>query len=106
MAQFRLLGDHSIANQVLLAGTIQATADVGGVLPVNWKPTGNSEPLDSAALTLFYNAGPQVPGLVRQQWSTIGLAPPVTYWRATSPLTGPTSWQLTGLGAGLAPISQ
>ena len=101
MATFRLLADHFINGAVLLAGSIQTTGDL---LPVNWRPSNNSEPLDGSALTLFYNAGPQLPSLVRAQWSTIGVAPPVTYWKPI-PAAGLPFYGLTGLGSGLAPIS-
>jgi hypothetical protein len=105
MATYRMLQDHYIANQLLLTGTIQSTADVGGVLPTNWKPSANVDPLDAAAVNSFYALGPQPLGLVRQQLASILMFPPVTYWKATNAGAN-TSWTLTGLGAGLPAISQ
>jgi hypothetical protein len=105
MATYRMLQDHYVANQLLLTGTIQSTADVGGVLPTNWKPSANVEPLDAAAVSAFYALGPQPLGLVRQQYDELLMSPPVTFWKATN-VGGLKSYSLTGLGAGLAPISQ
>jgi hypothetical protein len=103
MATYRLLEDHYVANQFLSAGSTQSTADVGGVLPIGWKPTPNVEPLDVAAVNAFYAAGPQQPGLIRSQFSGIYIAPPITFWQSIA-LGDATLWQLTGLGATLAPI--
>jgi hypothetical protein len=104
MAQYRLLADHWIGQFYFAAGTMASTSDVGGLLPANWTPSGNSEPLDTDAVNAFWNAGPQLLGLVRSQFSNQYVAPPVTYWLAQPQDTAPTKWTMTGLGAGLAPI--
>lgn len=117
MSQYRLLTDHYIANQILQGGTIQSTADVGGLLPVGWIPTPNVDPLDTPAVNAFYAQGPQFTGLVRSVLVGIPVVPPVTYWKelvdtpwskgfstAFGPRTGSHLWSLTGLGSAMAPI--
>jgi hypothetical protein len=102
MSTYRTLSDIYLGGAAILAGTILSTQDVGGGLPVNWVPPAAVDPLDTAAVTAFYAAGPQImPILIRQQWSNVFVAPPVTYWRQIS---GSNQWQLMGLGANLAPI--
>jgi hypothetical protein len=103
MSTYRLLADHFISNQLLQAGTVQTTANIpGGVLPLNFQPSGACEPLDASAVSQFYAQGPQTfPVLIRQQWSTIPVFSPTTFWRQ---LPYGQRWQLTGLGAGLPPI--
>ncbi len=80
MAQYRFLADHYTDGGFIQAGSVEATADVGGVLPAGWQPTGAVDPLDQAALAAFYAMGPQVGWPVRQQWSGIGVSPAVTRW--------------------------
>jgi hypothetical protein len=104
MSQYRFLQDASVGQFYYPAGTIASTADVGGTLPVGWVP-GDVEPLDTAGVNAVYARGPLVPGLVRAQFSTQAVPTPATYWKGT-PMAGATSWQLTGLGASLAPIFQ
>jgi hypothetical protein len=111
MAQYRFLTDHYIGTTYILAGTTASTADAigGGTLPINFRPSGNCEPLDTPAVNAFYAQGPQLLGLVRPQWATIPVNAPVTYWRGTPLPAVPganagTSWQLTGLGANLPAI--
>jgi hypothetical protein len=102
MSQYRFLQDASVGQFYYPAGTIASTADVGGTLPTNWLPNGDVDPLDTAAVTAFYNRGPQVAGLIRTQFVPLPVVPPTTYWLATP---GPvTSWQLQGLGSNLSPI--
>ena len=103
MSQYRFLQDAYVGTQYFLAGTTAATADVaGGTLPIGWTPSVCVDPLDTPAVNAFYAQGPQTfPILIRQQWSTQPVSPPVTYWRQ---IPGGRMWQLTGLGAGLPPI--
>jgi hypothetical protein len=104
MSQYRFLQDASVGQLYYEAGTIASTADVGGTLPSGWKPNGDVDPLDTAAVNAFWAMGPQPLGLVRAQFSTQAVNPPVTAWIATP---GPvTSWRLTGLGAGLGAVFQ
>jgi hypothetical protein len=108
MATYRFLQDHHIGGYHA-AGDTASTADVGGTLPTNWKPTGGVDPLDAAAVNAFYAAGPQATQPVQARWTDVPVSAPVTYWRATSlpavpGARGLTSWQLTGLGANLPPI--
>jgi hypothetical protein len=103
MASYRLLVDHFLPGGAYIpAGSIVSTVDVGGTLPVNWISNA-VDPLDTAAVNVFYAAGPQImPILVRQQWTNVPVFTPVTYWRQLP--GGSKQWQLTGLGAGLPPI--
>jgi hypothetical protein len=91
MAQYRFLQDAYIAGQYFNAG------DVATLLN-NFIPPAAVDPLDSAAVTAFFAAGPQLCGLIRARWSTQFVAPPVTRW---VPGPGSNQWQLTGLGAGM-----
>jgi hypothetical protein len=101
-ATYRLLEDHYINDVLLEAGTTVTDTGAGAQIPVGWKPTLNCEPLDSGGLAAFYAQPPGLAGLVRAQWTTQAVNPAVTYWVATP---GPvTSWSLTGLGSGLAPV--
>jgi hypothetical protein len=102
MSTYRLLQDHFLpGGAYALAGSIVSTVDVGGTLPNGWVSNA-VDPLDASALQAFWAAGPQITPLVRQQWTNVPVLGPVTYWR---PVPGSTNqWQLTGLGAGLAPI--
>jgi hypothetical protein len=102
VSTYRFLQDAYIGTQYFQAGTTAATADVaGGTLPIGWKPGVCVEPLDTPAVNAFYAVGPQTPILIRQQWSTISVSSPVTYWKQ---IPGGMMWQLVGLGAGLPPI--
>ncbi len=110
MSTYRMLEDHWVNNQYLVAGTVQTTADVGGLLPANWIPTPNVDPLDTPAVNAFYAVGPVRP--------VTPIATPVTYWTllATQSDFDPAdfspadfftfsqsnSWVLTGLGANIA----
>jgi hypothetical protein len=109
MSQYRFLQDHSVGGVYYQAGTSASTADVGGSLPVNWQPTGASEPLDAPAVAAFYAMGPQLGALIRQQWVGLPVAKPVTYWipnpNPTFPGNSAREYVLTGLGAGL-PFAQ
>lgn len=89
MSLYRFLQDHFINNQTYLAGTTASTADAGGSLPSGFIPTVAMEPLDGAAVTAFWTAaniagltrgGFGNLGLVRQQWTNIYVAPPITYF--------------------------
>jgi hypothetical protein len=102
MAQYRFLQDCYVGTAYVNAGDVASTADVGGALPANFIPPAAVDPLDTPAVNAFYAQGPQtMPLLVRQQWSTIPVNVPVTYWKQ---IPGGKLWQLTGLGAGLPPI--
>lgn len=102
-ATYRLLADHYINNALLPAGSVVTDTGAGAQIPVGWTPSPAVDPLDSGAVTQFYNAGPGLCGLCRAQFSTQAVNPPATYWKGTA-MAGVTSWQLTGLGSGLAPI--
>ena len=94
MARYRWISDGHVNNTYYHAGDIFTAAD-------DWIPPAAVDPLDAAAVSAFYAAGPQIRPLVRQQWTTRAVNPPVTYWQRASG----NFWELTGLGAGLAPIS-
>ena len=101
MSSYRFLQNHYVDGVTYLAGTTASTADVGGPLPEGWAPSGQVDPLDSAAVQAFWNAGVQLLGLVRQQWTGISVPKPTTYW---VPAVNPNPYReylLTGLGAGM-----
>jgi hypothetical protein len=102
MALYRFLSDHYVGTQYYLAGTIASTADVGGTLPTGWPPSNAVDPLDNAGVNAFYALGQTTPVLVRTQWSTQSVSPPVTYWKRV--VGSSNQWALTGLGAGLPAI--
>ena len=104
MARYRFLQDHHIGGLYFAAGAIAATADVGGLLPADWVPTAGVDPLDNAAVNAFHASGPNPPNLMRQQWTGVNVAPPITYWTGVAINEGTTQWSLTGLGAGLPAI--
>ena len=104
MASYRWLQDCYVNGVYYNAGDVAQTADVlGGTLPIGWQPNAAVDPLDTGAVYAFWNAGPQLLGLVRMQWSGIPVNPPTTYWKAI-PSSGATQFRLTGLGAGLPPL--
>jgi hypothetical protein len=98
MAQYRWLQDGYVNGFYYQAGDVASTANAGGTLPNTFIPPGAVDPLDTAAVTAFFNAGPQICGLIRPQWSTQVVTPPVTRW---IPGPGASQMQLTGLGAGM-----
>jgi hypothetical protein len=96
MARYRWLQDGYVNGAYYHAGDIMQTAD-------DWVPSAALDPLDTAAVTALYNAGPQtMPLLIRQQWSHAPVSPPLTYWKQ---IPGTNKWQLTGLGSGYPSIS-
>lgn len=102
MALYRFLQDHFVNGVTYLTGTTASTADVGGTLPAGWVPSGQVDPLDNAAVQAFWNAGVQLLGLTRQQWTGVPVARPVTFW---TPAVTPNPYRefiLTGLGAGMS----
>jgi hypothetical protein len=69
-------------------------------LPDTWRPNGSVEPLDAEAAQAFFNAGPQLTPLVRQQWENLLVTRgPATYWKPVD--AAKETWELTGLGRGL-----
>jgi hypothetical protein len=104
MSRYRMLSPHSINGYYLSAGTIQSTADVGGLLPTNWVPDGSVEALDTPAVNAVYAAGIQ-PWIPQPGSLSFLVAPPQTYWRVVSQIGGGMAlWQLTGLGSALAQV--
>ena len=101
MSVYRFLADHYTDGGFVQAGSVASTADVGGILPAGWQPTGAVDPLDQAAVAAFYNQGPQVGWPVRQQWSGIGVSPAVTRWVLVDPNS--RTYSLVGLGIGMPP---
>jgi hypothetical protein len=91
MAQYRALQDCYLAGAYYLAGDTITLSN-------NFIPPGAVDPLDAPAVTAFFNAGPQLCGLIRPQWSGQVVGPPVTRW---VPGPGAYQWSLTGLGAGM-----
>ena len=102
MSKYRFFQDAWVGTNNYTAGDIASTADVGGTLPTNWVPCVAVDPLDASAINAFWQAGVQLPGLVRQQWNGIPVAPPLIYWKPFN-LINAVSYQLTGAGAALGP---
>jgi hypothetical protein len=105
MSTYRFLQDHYVNGVAYLAGTTAATYDVGGTLPVGWVPTGQVDPLDTAAVNAFWAAGPQLTGSIRTQWSNLAVAPPLTRWVDRVIPNLYREYVLNGLGTGL-PMKQ
>lgn len=114
-AQYKLLTDHYFPNKgIVLAGTYVTEGD--GNIPIGWTPTLAVEPLNSDAITAFWNTGPRGMNDAecgRDYWPlgwlnrfengdpTIPIRAPSVYW---APVAGrPGVWQLTGNGASLGP---
>jgi hypothetical protein len=92
MARYRFLAAAYIDGRVFQPGE---QAD----LRADWVPGPYVEPLDAEAARAFFDAGPMVLGLVRQQWSDLVVTRyPVTYWRPTDATK--ETWELVGLGSG------
>jgi hypothetical protein len=94
MAQYRFLADCFVGQSHILAGTTVSMAD-------DWVPHGNCEPIDAAAIRAFWNAGPQLCGVVRPQWSNQVVTLPSCHWQCVNPVN--SMYQLTGAGASLGP---
>ncbi len=81
-ATYYMLEDQWIDNQFYLpAGTIQSTRDLGGVLPLNWVPNPNVDPVDDGAVAAYTAVGYQPRGLSRQQYTTTPVLPPNYVWK-------------------------
>jgi hypothetical protein len=101
MSTYRFLQDHYVNGVTYQAGTTASTFDAGGTLPTGWVPTGQVDPLDNAAVTAFYSAGPQLNGAIKTQWSGLSVAAPVTRWTDRVLPNLYREYVLTGLGVGL-----
>ena len=97
MAQYRFFADHYTDGGFIQAGSVEATADVGGVLPAGWQPTGAVDPLDQAALAAFYAMGRK---LLASPPAVVGdrVSPAVRRWVLAD--ANSCAYSLTGLGAG------
>jgi len=92
MAQYRFLQDCYVNGFYFNAGDVAS-------LP-GWQPSGAVDPIDNAAITAFFNAGPQrLVGPIRPRWSGQVVSPPAIYWVPIDLQHG--SYQLTGAGAAL-----
>jgi hypothetical protein len=106
MSTYRFLQDHYDANgRYYQAGTTASTQDVGGSLPTGWVPTGQVDPLDTAAVNAFWAAGPMLCGAIKTQWSNLAVAAPVTRWTDRVIPNLYREYVLNGLGTGL-PMKQ
>ena len=90
IGKFRFLKDHFINNQFVPAGTIRTMFQID-----NWTVTPDVEPLDLPATNSFYDQGPQLGGVINNQWTLFNVPFPKTYWFQSSPFF----WALSGLGA-------
>ena len=104
MSRYRFQQDAYIGGLYFTAGSVAATADVGGLLPTGWVPGPYVDPLDTAAVNAFYAAGPK-PLIFQFGTLSFQVSPPKTYWQSAAiPGSGAMSYSLTGLGIGLPPI--
>jgi hypothetical protein len=113
LGTYRLRAPHYLRNG--LGNTVYQNqgyvVNEGVDVPIGWIPTLAVDPLNSPAVTSYYNAGPRgnsFEDLNLRTGGFPGLPPgappsayfmPVTYWKASIGNT----WVLTGLGAGLPP---
>jgi hypothetical protein len=98
MSRYRFLSAHFINNRRYDPGEVASTSDiVGGSLPLNWIPTPAAEPLDAAAVSAFWYAGPWVNSQI-----DLFQAPPATYFAPVPGSATPNRlYALTGaLGVG------
>jgi hypothetical protein len=96
---YHFLSDHHINGVTHEAGSEHEMAP-------DWQPSGNVEPLNSAAVQAFHRAGPQHMSGVTQRWHGKRVKAPATYWVRTPQADNPSveRWHLAGpLGEGLAP---
>jgi hypothetical protein len=95
-AQYRLLRPHYFTSYYAVGTVINAGVDV----PSNWVPTLAVDPLNTAAVTAFYAAGPRDNcNEDLNYWSAAPSTQPTTYWYMSN-----GSWLLSGLGASLAAV--
>ena|SRR5215472_10620776 len=94
LGTFRFLANHYINDKFIQTGEIHE-------MFAPWVPTSDVEPLDATATANFYAQGPSLGSLVRTQFQPMFVDIVVTYWHQISP----GYWALTGLGAGLSPVS-
>ena len=99
MATYIFLADAWVNNQYIQAGTTQSTQDAGGILPWNWIPIPDVDPVDLAAIWMYWAQGPRPRGLMRQQW--VGLPVPVPKNNWTQNANG--QWLFAGVSVPPAP---
>jgi|SRR5215472_4060384 len=110
-AQYIVLQPHWINNIYYDVGqTIAETSNDGpGQVPVGWIPTLAVDPINSFAVTAFYNAGPRgisyedLAQWANSQWANVSPSP--VYTAKTFWVKHGNQYSLTGLGAGLPPIT-
>jgi hypothetical protein len=104
--QYKLILPHYLNQGYLPAGAIITE---GGAIPFGWVPTLAVDPLNSAAVSAFYAAGPRsisyedlnrwAASNPQDQLPIPSPVQPVTFWKQNG-----NFYSLTGLGAGLPPI--
>jgi hypothetical protein len=105
MATYRALQDIS-APTYIQAGQIFSDGAPDYSIPVGWVPPACVDPISPDAIQNFWNAGVQLLGLVRQQWTNTGaIAPPQICWAPFPSAGGTRPYQLTGAGAALGPVN-
>jgi hypothetical protein len=106
-AQWRLLSDHYVTDPsgVPIYHENQDVLVEGVDVPIGWKPTLASEPLNASAIQQYWNFGPQ--GMLDAEdqrdfypRSYVTLPRPAIKWVR---VPGTTFFQLTGAGASLGP---
>ena len=110
-AQYRALQPHWINQHYFNVGEIltEPSIDGPGNIPAGWMPTLAVDPLNAAAVTAFYNAGPRAGSYedlaqwANSQWTNVSpstIVRPVTFWKQKG-----EQWFLTGLGSAMPPWS-
>jgi hypothetical protein len=106
MAQYHLLDDIYVNNQLIEKGTIVSDTP-GGQLPANYVPSAAFDPIDVDAINKFWAAGPIIeyaaPTLIRSRWTGVAVAAPLVRW---VPFANPNTqglFILTGSGHALGP---
>src|SRR5262245_48454435 len=94
IGSYRFLKDHYVDEEFIPAGEVRE-------MFTPWVPTSDVEPMDNAAVSVFYQVGPQLSGCIRTHFDMIGIPAPVTYWDSTAT---PGIFRLTGLGASRPPM--
>jgi hypothetical protein len=107
MAQYHLLDDIYVNNQLIEKGQIVSDTGPGALLPANYVPTAAFDPIDADAIAKFWAAGPIIeyaaPTLIRSRWTNVGVAAPLVRW---VPFANPNTqglYILTGAGRAFGP---
>jgi hypothetical protein len=106
-ASYRLLADHYLYGFYYRPNTIITE---GREIPFGWVPTLAVDPLNSLAVTAYYNAGPRstdygdlstYTNMYKREFADVPVNSPITFWKQ---VPGTKMYQLQGLGIGTTPV--